>query len=153
MIEIIIAVICMDLSGKYVRTGNGSLVKKIKIFRVLNIMALVYSGICAAFFLIYGLSMCFSSVPQAFNGDGLSFLAGCTSIFIVCIGFSYIPGLAFSIVSIVKSTKSLKKQVSVQKPVEYVPEELHAYCVDCGSLWFSRNSCCPNCGGRDYMVR
>jgi len=153
MIEMIIAVICMDLSDKYARTGDGNLVKNIKILRVLSIIALVYSVLGAAFFLIYGLSMCFSSVPRALNGDGLSFLAGGTSIFIACIGFSYVPGLVLSIISIAKATKSLKRQVSVQKPIEFVPEELHAYCVDCGSLWRSGSAHCTNCGGRDYMVR
>lgn len=153
MIEIIIALICFSLSDKYIRTGDVSLAKKIKILRILNIIALAYSVLGVAIFLIYGLSMCFSSLPQAFDGDGLYFLTGVSSIFIVCLGFSYVPGLMLSIISIAKATKSLKGQVSVQKPIERTHEELHVYCVDCGSLWISGNGHCSNCGGRDRMVR
>ncbi len=153
MIEIIIAVICMGLSDRYAHSGDKGLIKKIKILRVLSIIALVYSGFGTAFFLIYGLAMGISSAPYVLDGYGPAFLTGGASIIIVCCGFSLIPGLVLSIISIVKSTKALKIGKNIQNHIERVHEELHAYCVDCGNLWYSGNMCCSNCGGRDYMVR
>ena len=142
MIEVIVAVVCIELSCRYTKTGDERQIKGVKISRGLSVAGLIYDALVTVALLIA--SICMLGVTTeyaAFSIISIPFV-----YYFIKMAFQ----LVVSVIAVIKSSKAVKLH---KCHVSRSHDGLHAYCVDCGHLWYSGNKYCSNCGGRDYIVR